>query len=51
MIQESVSTTNRDLVKLMMKYRDYQRSITRTNGISDILNKLKQAPDFYVEMK
>jgi hypothetical protein len=34
-----------------MTYRDYQRSSARNNGIPELLNKLKQAPDFYVEMK
>lgn len=51
MVQESVSTGNADLIRLIMTWRDYQRSLARNTGIPDLLNKLKQAPDFYVEMK
>lgn len=51
LVQESVSSRNAELIKLMISYRDYQRETARTNGIPEILNKLKQAPDFYVEMK
>lgn len=40
-----------DLVKLIYKYRDFQRTVNRKTGINEVLNKLKQAPDFYVEMK
>lgn len=51
MVQESVGTGNGDLVRLIMTYRDYQRATARNSGIPDLLHKLKQAPDFYVEMK
>ncbi len=51
MVQESVSTGNLELIKLIMTHREYQRANARKNGIPDLLNKLKQAPDFYVEMK
>lgn len=51
MVQESVSTGNVELIKLIMSHRDYQRSTARANGIPELLNKLKQASDFYVEMK
>jgi len=50
-VQESVSTGNAELVKLIYSHRDLQRESIRSNGIPDLLNKLKQAPDFYVEMK
>ena len=46
-----MSTGDAELIKLIMSHRDYQRSTARTNGIPELLNKLKQAPDFYVEMK
>ena len=39
------------MIKLIMMYRDYQRNSVRKHGIPELLNKLKQAPDFYVEMK
>lgn len=51
LVQESVSSGNADMIKLIMSYRDYQRESGRSNGIPELLNKLKQAPDFYVEMK
>lgn len=51
MVQESVSTGNPDLIKLIISYRDFQRESARTTGIPELLKKLKQAPDFYVEMK
>lgn len=51
MVQESVGTGNSDIIKLIIQHRDYQRTTARTNGIPELLNKLKQAPDFYVEMK
>lgn len=50
-VQEAVSTSDAKLIKLIMTYRDYQRTLARTQGIPELLNKLKQAPDFYVEMK
>ena len=50
-VQESVSSGNIDLIKLIIQNRDFQRTSARTNGIPELLNKLKQAPDFYVEMK
>lgn len=36
---------------MIITHRDFQRSSARSNGIPELLNKLKQAPDFYVEMK
>lgn len=51
LVQESVSSGNAELVKLIYSYRDYQREASRSNGIPELLNKLKQASDFYVEMK
>lgn len=51
LVQESVSSGNADMIRLIMSYRDYQRESGRSNGIPELLNKLKQAPDFYVEMK
>ena len=50
-VQEAVSTGNYDLIKLILTYREYQRTLARTNGIPDLLSRLKQASDFYVEMK
>jgi hypothetical protein len=46
-----VSSSNAEMIKLIMTYREYQRNAARTNGIPDLLRKLKEAPNFYVEMK
>ena len=35
----------------MLVRRDRQRYNSRVGGIPDLLQKLKNAPDFYVEMK
>ncbi|XP_075401410.1 ankyrin repeat domain-containing protein 13D isoform X2 [Tenrec ecaudatus] len=50
-LQEAVSTGDPELVQLVLQYRDYQRATQRLAGIPELLNKLRQAPDFYVEMK
>ncbi|XP_072098953.1 ankyrin repeat domain-containing protein 13B isoform X2 [Mobula birostris] len=50
-LQEAVSTGDLELVQLVLHYRDYQRSIKRLSGIPCLLDKLRQAQDFYVEMK
>ncbi|XP_051891391.1 ankyrin repeat domain-containing protein 13B isoform X3 [Pristis pectinata] len=50
-LQEAVSTGDLELVQLVLHYRDYQRSIKRLSGIPCLLEKLRQAQDFYVEMK
>ncbi|XP_037697006.1 ankyrin repeat domain-containing protein 13D isoform X4 [Choloepus didactylus] len=49
--QEAVSTGDPEMVQLVLQYRDYQRATQRLAGIPELLNKLRQAPDFYVEMK
>jgi len=50
-VQEAVSTGNSKLIKLILTYRDFQRHTAKTNGIHEMLRKLKKSPDFYVEMK
>nr|NP_001095327.1 ankyrin repeat domain-containing protein 13D [Bos taurus]AAI49926.1 ANKRD13D protein [Bos taurus] len=50
-LQEAVSTGDPEMVQLVLQYRDYQRAMQRLAGIPELLNKLRQAPDFYVEMK
>ncbi|OWK17173.1 hypothetical protein Celaphus_00013204 [Cervus elaphus hippelaphus] len=50
-LQEAVSTGDPEMVQLVLQYRDYQRATQRLAGIPELLNKLRQAPDFYVEMK
>uniref|UniRef100_A0A8C8S6B9 Ankyrin repeat domain 13B n=1 Tax=Pelusios castaneus TaxID=367368 RepID=A0A8C8S6B9_9SAUR len=50
-LQEAVSTCDLELVQLVLRYRDYQRAIRRLAGIPVLLEKLRKAQDFYVEMK
>uniref|UniRef100_A0A8C9YTC2 Ankyrin repeat domain 13B n=1 Tax=Sander lucioperca TaxID=283035 RepID=A0A8C9YTC2_SANLU len=50
-LQEAVSTRDPELVRLVLRYRDYQRTAKRLAGIPVLLERLRQAQDFYVEMK
>ncbi|KAM5181729.1 ankyrin repeat domain-containing protein 13B isoform 4-T4 [Mantella aurantiaca] len=50
-LQEAVSTRDIELVRLVLRHRDYQRTIKRLAGIPVLLEKLRKAQDFYVEMK
>uniref|UniRef100_A0A3P9IAY2 Ankyrin repeat domain 13B n=1 Tax=Oryzias latipes TaxID=8090 RepID=A0A3P9IAY2_ORYLA len=50
-LQEAVSTRDPELVRLVLRYRDYQRTAKRLAGIPVLLERLRQAEDFYVEMK
>jgi len=49
-VQEATSTGDPDLVQLVLDTRDRQRYSARLGGIPELLKKLKDAPDFYVEM-
>uniref|UniRef100_A0A8C1VVY8 Ankyrin repeat domain 13 family, member D n=1 Tax=Cyprinus carpio TaxID=7962 RepID=A0A8C1VVY8_CYPCA len=50
-LQEAVSTGDPELVQLILQYRDFRRATERLSGIPELLSKLRQARDFYVEMK
>ncbi|XP_063046451.1 ankyrin repeat domain-containing protein 13D isoform X1 [Engraulis encrasicolus] len=50
-LQEAVSTGDPELVQLVLQYREYKRATERLAGIPELLSKLRQARDFYVEMK
>uniref|UniRef100_A0A8C5H683 Ankyrin repeat domain-containing protein n=1 Tax=Gouania willdenowi TaxID=441366 RepID=A0A8C5H683_GOUWI len=50
-LQEAVSTGDPELVQLVLQYRDFKRATERLAGIPELLSKLRQAQDFYVEMK
>ncbi len=41
-LQEAIANGNPSLVKLIMKYRNYQRNIQRIRGIPELLRKLKE---------
>ncbi|XP_060522044.1 ankyrin repeat domain-containing protein 13D isoform X2 [Cylas formicarius] len=50
-VQEAVATGDPELVHIVLERRDLQRYTNRMAGIPGLLQKLKEAPDFYVEMK
>ncbi|XP_041029827.1 ankyrin repeat domain-containing protein 13D-like [Carcharodon carcharias] len=50
-LQEAVSTSDPELVQLVLQFRDYQRATERLAGIPELLSQLRKASDFYVEMK
>jgi hypothetical protein len=50
-LQEAVGTGDPELVALILQHRDHQRSGARLSGIPQLLQKLREAPDFYIEMK
>uniref|UniRef100_A0A3B5KMY5 Ankyrin repeat domain 13B n=1 Tax=Takifugu rubripes TaxID=31033 RepID=A0A3B5KMY5_TAKRU len=50
-LQEAVSTRDPEMVRLVLRYRDYQRTAKRLASIPVLLEQLRQAQDFYVEMK
>ncbi|KAK9503794.1 hypothetical protein O3M35_010276 [Rhynocoris fuscipes] len=50
-VQEAVATGDPDLLQSVLEWRDYQRYSSRVGGVPELLQKLKEAPDFYVEMK
>uniref|UniRef100_H3CGR4 Ankyrin repeat domain 13B n=1 Tax=Tetraodon nigroviridis TaxID=99883 RepID=H3CGR4_TETNG len=51
-LQEAVSTRDPEMVRLVLRYRDYQRTAKRLASIPVLLERLRQqAQDFYVEMK
>ena len=49
-VQEATSTGDHDLVQLVLDTRDRQRYSARLGGIPELPKKLKDNPDFYVEM-
>uniref|UniRef100_A0A2P2I754 Ankyrin repeat domain-containing protein 13D-like n=1 Tax=Hirondellea gigas TaxID=1518452 RepID=A0A2P2I754_9CRUS len=50
-VQEAVSCGEPQLLSLVLQGRDAERHSSRALGIPHLLQKLAQAPDFYVEMK
>lgn len=49
--QEAVGTGDPDLISTIIQHREYQRFNQKSAGITDILEALEEADDFYVEMK
>ncbi|XP_033119326.1 ankyrin repeat domain-containing protein 13D-like [Anneissia japonica] len=50
-LQEAVTSGDPEIVQSVLQHRDHQRATSRIGGIPQLLNKLKSAPDFYIEMK
>lgn len=50
-LQEAVATGDPELLYMVLERRDFQRHSNRMVGIPELLQRLKQAPDFYVEMR
>ncbi|CAL1544586.1 unnamed protein product [Lymnaea stagnalis] len=50
-LHEAVCTGDPEIVQLVLQHRDFQRYSKRTVGVPDLLQRLQETPDFYVEMK
>ncbi|XP_059061479.1 ankyrin repeat domain-containing protein 13D [Achroia grisella] len=50
-VQEATASGDPELLALVLSRRDYQRVLVHSISIPDLLDKLRLAPDFYVEMK
>ncbi|XP_076346135.1 ankyrin repeat domain-containing protein 13D-like isoform X4 [Tachypleus tridentatus] len=50
-IHEAVSTGDPELLQAVLEQRDFQRYSSRIGGIPELLKKIRDTPDFYVEMK
>ncbi|XP_066521240.1 ankyrin repeat domain-containing protein 13B isoform X2 [Hoplias malabaricus] len=50
-LQEAISRRDPEMVRMVLRHRDYQRTTKRLAGIPRLLERLQQAQDFYVEMK
>ncbi|KAK7080698.1 Ankyrin repeat domain-containing protein 13D [Halocaridina rubra] len=50
-VQEATATGDPELLGAVLEGRDMERYSSRAAGIPTLLSKLKEAPDFYVEMK
>lgn len=46
-----MATGDPELLQLVLERRNLQRHASRMEGIPMLLERLKEAPDFYVEMK
>lgn len=50
-VQEAVCTGDMHILTAILEVRDLQRHIQRVTHVPKLLQKLVDAPDFYVEMK
>uniref|UniRef100_W5M9A5 Ankyrin repeat domain 13A n=1 Tax=Lepisosteus oculatus TaxID=7918 RepID=W5M9A5_LEPOC len=50
-LQEAVSTGDPEMVQLVLQRRDYLKASTALAGVPELLCKIHESPDFYMEMK
>uniref|UniRef100_A0A8C6Q979 Ankyrin repeat domain 13A n=1 Tax=Nothobranchius furzeri TaxID=105023 RepID=A0A8C6Q979_NOTFU len=50
-LQEAVSTGDPEMVQLVLQRRDYLKASTALGGVPELLLKIRESPDFYMEMK
>lgn len=50
-VQEAICSGDANIVSSILEVRDLQRHIQRVTHVPQLLQKLVDAPDFYVEMK
>ncbi|MCJ8746622.1 hypothetical protein PDJAM_G00143920 [Pangasius djambal] len=50
-LQEAVSTGDPEMVQLVLQRRDYLKASTALAGVPELLCKIRESPDFYMEMK
>ncbi|XP_053135906.1 ankyrin repeat domain-containing protein 13A isoform X3 [Hemicordylus capensis] len=50
-LHEAVSTGDPEMVHMILQHRNYQQTSATLGGVPELLQKIKETPDFYVEMK
>lgn len=50
-LHEAVSTGDPEMVHMTLQHRDYHQTSTTLGGVPELLQKINETPDFYVEMK
>ncbi|KFW83333.1 Ankyrin repeat domain-containing protein 13A, partial [Manacus vitellinus] len=50
-LHEAVSTGDPEMVQMVLQHRDYQQAFMTLGGVPELLQKINETPDFYVEMK
>ncbi|KAJ7309868.1 hypothetical protein JRQ81_007942 [Phrynocephalus forsythii] len=50
-LHEAVSTGDPEMVHVVLQHRDYHQTSTTLGGVPELLQKIHETPDFYMEMK
>ncbi|XP_061458577.1 ankyrin repeat domain-containing protein 13A isoform X2 [Rhineura floridana] len=50
-LHEAVSTGDPEMVHTILQHRDYHQTSATLGGVPELLQKINETPDFYVEMK